>query len=104
MEYLDSSDSSTSDEEVLNIVRRIERPRNFRVREDQFTKYDNEEFRNRFRLTKENVHLIMELIGNRLQVLSLRRNVLSVMEQILLSLRFYATGLYFIHVVITSDH
>ncbi|KAJ8915524.1 hypothetical protein NQ315_012405 [Exocentrus adspersus] len=90
MEY--SSSSSSSDEEIVNIVRYIERPRVFREREDQYEKYNYQEFRDRFRISKETVNWIIELIGNNIEKISMRRNTLSVVDQVLITLRFYATG------------
>ncbi|KAJ8911563.1 hypothetical protein NQ315_007944 [Exocentrus adspersus] len=90
---MESSESSiSSDEEFLEIARHIERPRVYRERENQFEKYSESEFRNRFRLTKENVNILVELIEDNIPIISYRGNTLSIMEQILISLRFYATG------------
>lgn len=88
------SSSSSSDEEILEIVRYIERPRRYLQRENQLQKYEDSEFRDRFRLTKECFNILIELIGDNLNTLTERRTSLSVTEQLLITLRFYATGMY----------
>ena len=78
----------------MEVLRYLERPRIYRERDDQFFKYSEIEFRDRFRLTKVSVSWLIELIGDNLQKFSNKRTTLSVLEQFLITLRFYATGMY----------
>lgn len=84
--------SSSSDEEVLNVIADIERPRLFRARPKPLDKYNDEEFRSRYRLCKNTVVVIIRLIEEELSPMTLRNHSLSAGDQLLVTLRFYATG------------
>lgn len=57
-----SNDSSDSDYENRGI--RLRAPRNFRTRLDHFTHWSDEEFRVRFRLSKETVRILEQRFQN----------------------------------------
>ncbi|KAJ8929149.1 hypothetical protein NQ314_018173, partial [Rhamnusium bicolor] len=87
-----SSSSESSDEELFEILENIEVVRNFRVRNDPFVEYSEGEFRDRFRFTKNTVNYVVQLITDDIRPTTHRNRSLSVAEQLLLTLRFYATG------------
>ena len=66
-------------------------PRHFRDRLDPMGEYDDSEFKARYRLEKEAVLMLLELIENELQT-SGRNRALSPLDQLLLTLRFFATS------------
>ncbi|KAK4876009.1 hypothetical protein RN001_012431 [Aquatica leii] len=68
------------------------RPRVFRNRNHPLQIYDNYEFKQRYRLDKETVIEIAEIIGHQLESATLRNQPLSAMNKILICLRFFATG------------
>ncbi|KAB0790733.1 hypothetical protein PPYR_15682 [Photinus pyralis] len=88
-----SSSSTDSDEELLlELNRRVRRERTFRERPDNFTKWSDQEFTMRFRLQKESVLFLLELIEGQLATISNRNKAITPMNQLLLTLRLYATG------------
>ncbi|KAJ8936207.1 hypothetical protein NQ314_012456, partial [Rhamnusium bicolor] len=87
-----SSSSDSSDEELLEILENIEVVRNFRVRNDPFVEYSEGEFRDRLRFTKNTVNYLVQLITDNIRPTTHRNRSLSVAEQLLLTLRCYATG------------
>lgn len=82
--------TSSSDEDPP----RARRPRVLRDRSDPFEKYDEIDFKQRFRFSKASVMEILHLIGENLTPMTHRNKSLSAREQFLLCLRFYATGAY----------
>lgn len=60
------SDFSTDSSEEYELHRRVQHrlPRNFRIRLDHFVRWSDEEFRMRFRLSKDTVTMIEQRIGN----------------------------------------
>lgn len=52
-------DILSDDEEMIDIIERPRRPKTYRNRVDNFHKWDNIEFLNRFRITKECVTEIL---------------------------------------------
>ncbi|KYN21603.1 Putative nuclease HARBI1, partial [Trachymyrmex cornetzi] len=61
-----------------------------------FDELDDIEFKMRFRLNKQSVLLILEEIRQVLEFVTNRNNAISPMEQLLLTLRMYATGSFLI--------
>lgn len=92
-----SSGLSSSDEEDVA----IRRPRLILVRRNPFIEYDNVDFRTRFRIRKACAEEILNLIGNNLVFLSNRNRPITPMNQLLITLRFYATGSF---QLCTGDH
>lgn len=91
--------SSTNDDlsdhsEPQPIVRRRRRrrPRIFRIRGNPFESYNEEEFKSRFRLSKNSVRFVLNLIEDRIRPLTARNKSLSAMNQLLIALRYYACG------------
>ncbi|KAF5271297.1 hypothetical protein FQR65_LT05312 [Abscondita terminalis] len=83
-----SSSSSREDEEMLPI-RRVKR---FWRRENCMEKYDDFEFFERFWLTKLTVEFLLTTIIHLLSFPTNRGGAVRPMTQLLLTLRFYATG------------
>lgn len=86
--------SSSSDEELIDVLNIVERPRLYRHRPDMLMLYSDSEFKDRFRLHRDSVMRIVEVIGNNLRPVTNRSFPLSPLDQILITLRFYATGSY----------
>ncbi|KAK4881735.1 hypothetical protein RN001_005054 [Aquatica leii] len=88
-----SSTSSDSDNELIDqLVRRRRNPRVFRQRPDNFTMWSEQEFFIRFRLQKATVMSLLNEIEVHLLVDANRNHAVSPRNQLLLALRFYATG------------
>jgi hypothetical protein len=82
--------SSTScDEHDVEPARRI---RFIRDRENPFELQDDVEFKKRFRLNKTTLMKLVHLIGNAIEPRTRRNKSLDARAQILITLRFYATG------------
>ncbi|KAF2892897.1 hypothetical protein ILUMI_13277 [Ignelater luminosus] len=88
MNYL----SSSSDEKVLDAVAEIESPRLFLPRSNPFDKYTDGEFRTRYRLQRNTTVVVIGILEEELSPITLRNHSLSAGDQILVTLRFYATG------------
>jgi hypothetical protein len=68
------------------------RPRQFRRINRQFDEQDPEEVRRRYRFTPGNIDRLERLIGDRLHRQTNRNQALTVRQQILIGLRFFASG------------
>ena len=86
---------------ALNDLRRLEvlqeeirRPYRVRQRKDPLTLYDETEFVERFRLSKQRVRDLIEMIEPEIREESDLNNALSPSMQVLLTLRFFATGTF----------
>ena len=86
----DTSLSSSSDEEIERIPRR----RNLKNRTNPFEIFDEQEFKMRFRFQKQTILWLTDLIGGDLRPQTRRRQPISELNQILLTLRFLATGTF----------
>lgn len=88
-------------EAQINSITNARKDYTIQVRLNPMEKYNEEEFRRRFRLTKTTVQSLYNLIGAELEpVLTRERFTISGMEKILITLRYYATASY--HLV-TAD-
>jgi hypothetical protein len=84
--------SLSSDEDDQEPLRRLPRRIRFiRDRENPFDPHDND-FKKRFRLNKATVMNLMHLIGHTLEPRTHRNKSLDARCQIVITLRFYATG------------
>ncbi|KAK9674919.1 DDE superfamily endonuclease [Popillia japonica] len=88
MNVITSSSSSSDDEEVVVVRRR----KVYRNRVDCFNKYNESEFFERFRLTKETVRTLLDRVQHLIAPHTNRGGSIPAMIQLLLTLRFYATG------------
>lgn len=95
--------ASDDDEEIIYLLEDMQedepdvgnyRQRRLRRRENLFHKYDDDEFIERFRLSKATVLDILHLIEDDIKFTSQRNSGLTASNQLLLTLRFYATGAY----------
>ncbi|EZA47363.1 hypothetical protein X777_16257 [Ooceraea biroi] len=82
--------SSSDDEDIIPHYNR--RERRFKELVNYFEVLDELEFKMRFRLSKQTVLLILEQIREELVFLTNRNRAVSPTEQLLLTLRMYATG------------
>ncbi|CAK1587654.1 unnamed protein product [Parnassius mnemosyne] len=83
-----SSLSSLSDNETPL------RSRTNDIKLNAFEKYDDKEFRARFRVSKETVLYLDSVFGSTIKPLTKRNRSLQPVDQILITLRYYATGSY----------
>lgn len=87
---------------VMNEIREVRdvrqlqerRPQVFRDRIDPFEIFDNIEFRNRYRLSKEAVRFVIGLVEEKLSSQAGHVNDVSPALKVLIALRFYAKGCY----------
>jgi hypothetical protein len=85
--------STSSDEHDVEPPRRpARRIRFIRDRENPFELHDDVEFKKRFRLNKTTLMNLVHLIGDATEPRTRRNKSLDARAQILVTLRFYATG------------
>ncbi|CAI6343459.1 unnamed protein product [Macrosiphum euphorbiae] len=89
----DSDSSNSDDEMVLDVLFYLPRPRFFRDRSNPLEDFDDFDFKSRFRLSKETFVFLLHLIGNDLRRSTNRSFAISPEIQILVTLRYYATGM-----------
>ncbi|KAB0804445.1 hypothetical protein PPYR_01415 [Photinus pyralis] len=85
-------DLISDDEE--NFVDLVEAPRNirtFRVRPNHMEMWNNQEFINRFRISKGSVEILLQEIGQHLEHPTNQNHAVQPLHQFLITLRFYAT-------------
>ena len=89
-------DSSSDEEFILELgetLLNVEKPvRKFKEHSNPFDDFGEEEFRVRFRLPKKAVVELMERIGDQLQYDTVRYGQVQPINQLLICLRFYASG------------
>ena len=89
-----SNVSELSDREEVEVeVDRVQR-RRFTDRQNYFRYFSDEEFKARFRFKKATVMELLHLFGHELEALAGRNEPISPLNQILITLRFYATGAF----------
>ncbi|XP_051165640.1 putative nuclease HARBI1 [Leptopilina boulardi] len=86
--------SSSDDEDLLPIINR--RPRIIKDRINYMETFDDVDFVRRFRLSKNTVNELLIEIQDQLQSATQRNHAISPIIQVLLTLRYYATGSHFI--------
>ncbi|CAI6346974.1 unnamed protein product [Macrosiphum euphorbiae] len=89
------SDSDIEDDDFNDLMVMIvfpRRQRNFRQRADHFTHWRDDEFFDRYRLSKTSVRFIINLIGDRICSRTDWNHAVSSEHKVLLTLRYYATG------------
>lgn len=86
--------SSSSDEELEEVLEMLPDIRLYRPRLDPFNHFSDSEFSIRYRFTKETVMYILDLIQNELQIINNRGRPITALNQLLIALRFYATGTF----------
>ncbi|KAK5650446.1 hypothetical protein RI129_001475 [Pyrocoelia pectoralis] len=84
----DSSSSSSEDEQAIV----LRRQKIYRPRTQYLTEYDDVEFFDRFRLTKPTVLALLQQIVAELDSPTNRGGKITLLDQLLLALRFYASG------------
>ncbi|XP_068083427.1 putative nuclease HARBI1 [Anabrus simplex] len=85
-------ESDSDDEFLEQMLRRVRKVKRIRPRPNNFEEWDDEEFVKRFRLTKLTALLVLDEIRDQLEHATNRNSALPPMNQLLLALRFYATG------------
>ncbi|XP_063838190.1 putative nuclease HARBI1 [Ostrinia nubilalis] len=89
-DMLESEDSS--DDEVYAEYVLLRRPKIFKPRPPPLETWDEVDFVQRYRLSKETVLWLVSELGSYLKTPTTMNHAISPLEQILLTLRFYATG------------
>eukprot|EP00102_Acyrthosiphon_pisum_P018215 XP_008189891.1 PREDICTED: uncharacterized protein LOC103311868 [Acyrthosiphon pisum] len=92
------SDSSDFENEMAEFNVAIRKEKIFRERKNYFELLDEVEFQKRFRLKKQTVKIILEELQDQIKYPTNRNNAISPMTQLLLTLRFFATGNFLITV------
>lgn len=87
-----SSSSSSSSEDEMDILDILPRPRILRDRNNPFEMYDELNFKMRYRLSKNTVIILLNGIKESLEYVTNRNFPVSPMNQLLITLRYYATG------------
>ncbi|CAI6369322.1 unnamed protein product [Macrosiphum euphorbiae] len=90
------SDSSDFENEMAEFNVAIRKEKIFRERKNYFELLDEVEFQKRFRLKKRTVKMILEELQDQIKYPTNRNNAISSMTQLLLTLRFFATGNFLI--------
>uniref|UniRef100_A0A6P7GYR2 Uncharacterized protein LOC114348525 n=1 Tax=Diabrotica virgifera virgifera TaxID=50390 RepID=A0A6P7GYR2_DIAVI len=81
------------DEDFAELVVLVNRAtRHFRGRVDHFQKWIDEEFRNRFRMSKPVVRYVLNKISHSITSRTFRNHALSPAQMLFATLRFLATG------------
>ncbi|KAL1500732.1 hypothetical protein ABEB36_006179 [Hypothenemus hampei] len=93
MNFEDLSD----DEDILELVnielfQNVRAQKVFRIRENHFQKWNDTEFFQRFRLSKNGVRFVLTYIANDIAHPTERNHALSAEMMLLFALRYYATG------------
>lgn len=90
----DSDDSTDSMLEVLQLSKIPKEPRQrvFFSRKHPLVDFDDSDFEKRFRFLKEYAVKISNSLESKLRYIDERNNPVSVLDQVLLTLRYYATG------------
>lgn len=83
---------SDSDDEIIFRDMFNRRPRWIRERENFFNDYDDRDFEIHFRLRKSTALFLLEQIEEQLEFQSDKNEAISPINQLLMTLRFYATG------------
>lgn len=88
-------------EDEIQTIQSARKPYTIRARPDPMLIYSDNEFRRRFRLTKDAVRYLYNLIGAELEPIVERPGfTISGLDKILITLRYYATANYFL---VTAD-
>jgi hypothetical protein len=88
-------DISSDDEDIIDFVEHLERPRKrrrYQERKNHLDYWDDQEFYNRFRFSKPSVRRILEKIEEAIKSPTNWNHALSPIEMLLLTLRYYACG------------
>jgi hypothetical protein len=92
LEVVNAIDEAIEVREVVGM--RARNPAVYRERLDPLDVYSDREFRNRYRLTKNSVRFVTDLVEERLAPQSIQEANISASLQVLIALRFYAKGCY----------
>ncbi|XP_050506243.1 putative nuclease HARBI1 [Diabrotica virgifera virgifera] len=94
MDLSSSSSSSSSSDDLEDIMHMLPNIRSVRDRNDLYNKYNEDEFKERYRLSKKTVLILLERFHEHLGYRTERNNPVSPLTQILITLRYYATGCF----------
>ncbi|XP_050065881.1 putative nuclease HARBI1 [Aphis gossypii] len=90
-----SENNMTDDEDFMELALLVDFPRKrkmFLKRPNHFTKWRDEQFFNRVRLSKNTVYFILDHIKERIASPTNRNNAVTPEQKLLITLRYYATG------------
>ncbi|KAJ3655893.1 hypothetical protein Zmor_015001 [Zophobas morio] len=102
--YQDFLGDLTDDEDFLELLDEVMEPRLpriFRNRIDPFEIYNDKEFKRRYRLSKDVTNFIINEISPEISSQTDRNHALSASEQVIITLRFLATGAF---LKLVGDH
>ncbi|XP_029341116.1 putative nuclease HARBI1 [Acyrthosiphon pisum] len=85
------------DNEILEFINYRQRPYTVRDRIKHMMKWDDHDFRMRFRLFKVVVEQVLDLIRDNISVENQWNCAIAPVDQLLVTLRFYATGSFLIN-------
>ncbi|XP_060855453.1 putative nuclease HARBI1 [Metopolophium dirhodum] len=88
------SDSTSDDDFIIGVLQVLPRPRSFRDRSNPFTEYDDTDFKQRFRLSKTMFIELLDMVQDHLCQNTQCSMSLSPILQLLIALRYYATGVF----------
>ena len=86
------SSAESSEEEMFDLLAALSMPRIFLPPKHPFEIYDDDEFQMRYRLNKNSVTMLVNLIGHNIEPRTHRNQLINSVNQILIALRFLATG------------
>lgn len=90
----EDSDEESDTEFLMDVLVNLPRIRSSPSRPQIFDTMHDDDFRRRFRFSKETVQRILDLIHDRIATRTKRNRATDPMHRLLLTLRFYATGTY----------
>ena len=93
---LSDRDPFSSDEEDLNLLGAVAMQRVFRAPKHPFEYFNDVEFQKRYRLQKQTVMRLVNHIGQNIEPVTRRNQSITAINQILITLRFLATGSFYI--------
>lgn len=79
---------------MFEVIELIPRPRVFRKRLNPLEIYNDNEFKNCFRFSKQLVKRLVNIFKETIQPFTQRSCSLTALEQLLITLRFYATSAF----------
>ncbi|KAK0138526.1 putative nuclease HARBI1 [Merluccius polli] len=80
---------------LVALVKFLRWPRHYAERPNLLEQYSNDELYARYRFGRDDIAFICNILRPRLELATLRSHALTVEEQVLIALRFYASGSFY---------